>query len=108
MKKKIWAIATVFILIFTGLSESSISHASQKKSKSYQLGWSAVYKTPRPTLDSMGLERIFDLKGKPIKAYAQGMCDYFLNNTNYRTSATNIKDWFTGCTNALMSLRSKY
>jgi predicted alpha/beta hydrolase len=108
MKKKIWAIATVFILIFTGLSESSISHASPKKSKSYQLGWNAVYKTSRPTLDSMGLEKIFGLNGKPIKAYAQGMCDYFLNNTNYRTSATNMKDWFTGCTNALMTLRSNY
>jgi len=100
MKKKIWAIATVFILIFTGLSESSISHASPKKSKSYQLGWNAVYKTPRPTLDNMGLEKIFDLKRKPIKAYAQGMCNYFLNKTNYRTSATSIKDWFKGCTDA--------
>ena len=66
MKKKIWAIATVFILIFTGLSESSISHASPKKSKSYQLGWNAVYKTPRPTLDNMGLEKIFDLEQKNL------------------------------------------
>jgi hypothetical protein len=48
----------------------------------------------------MGLEKIFDLKRKPIKAYAQGMCNYFLNKTNYRTSATSIKDWFKGCTDA--------
>jgi len=81
------------------------SAQASKTSTSYKKGWNLIVDSSREELFKTGFQRILGATGLPVKWKADGYCHWLISSGNVRTNATNMDDFYKGCSSATMTLR---